>query len=96
MSEKEPEIMPTPSVDEGQLAAEKQMRDIGAELYLEVRQYSREELDAERKKVLRKIDRVIMPMVRHSETFKSTKSPKDVMVYFSSGSWRTFFGRDRK
>jgi hypothetical protein len=52
-----------PSVDEGQLAAEKQMRDIGAELYLEVQQYSREELDLERKVVLRKIDRVIMPMV---------------------------------
>jgi hypothetical protein len=61
--EKQPEIAPAPSVDEGQLAAEKQMRDIGAELYLEVRQYSREELEAERKIVLRKIDRVIMPMV---------------------------------
>ncbi|KAF2251761.1 allantoin permease [Trematosphaeria pertusa] len=63
MSEKEPEIVPAPSVDEGQLAAEKQMRDIGAELYLEVQQYSREELDAERKIVLRKIDWVIMPMI---------------------------------
>ncbi|KAK7192125.1 MFS general substrate transporter [Paraphaeosphaeria sporulosa] len=52
-----------PSVDEGQLAAEKQMRDIGAELYLEVQQYSREELDSERKVVLRKIDWVIMPMI---------------------------------
>lgn len=52
-----------PSVDEGHMAAEKQMRDIGADLYLEVRQYSREELDAERKIVLRKIDWIIMPMV---------------------------------
>lgn len=65
MEEKHADISPArePSVDEGQLAAEKQMRDIGAELYLEVRQYSREELDAERKIVLRKIDWVIMPMV---------------------------------
>jgi hypothetical protein len=65
MSEKKTEISPVrePSVDEGQMAAEKQMRDIGAELYLEVRQYSREDLDAERKIVLRKIDWVIMPMV---------------------------------
>jgi hypothetical protein len=53
-----------PSIDEGQVALEKQMRDIGADLYLEVQQYSREELDAERKTVLRKIDWVIMPMVR--------------------------------
>lgn len=64
--EKDPEIAPTPSVDEGQLAMEKQMRDIGAELYLEVRQYSRDELDAERKVVLRKIDWVIMPMVSYT------------------------------
>lgn len=65
MSEKKDRITPvdTASVDEGQVAAEKQMRDIGADLYLEVRQYSREELDAERKIVLRKIDWVIMPMV---------------------------------
>lgn len=63
MSEKENGIAPAPSVDEGQLAAEKQMRDIGADLYLEVRQYTRAELDAERKIVLRKIDWVIMPMV---------------------------------
>jgi hypothetical protein len=60
------EPAPSPSIDEGQLAAEKQMRDIGADLYLEVRQYSREELDAERKTVLKKIDWVIMPMVLHS------------------------------
>jgi hypothetical protein len=51
-------------MDEGQVSAEKQMRDIGADLYLEVQQYSREELEAERKIVLRKIDWVIMPMVR--------------------------------
>jgi hypothetical protein len=65
MSEKKDTISPvdTASVDEGQMAVEKQMRDIGADLYLEVRQYSREELDAERKIVLRKIDWVIMPMV---------------------------------
>ncbi|RYG63043.1 hypothetical protein EON64_16725 [archaeon] len=65
MSEKQSEISPVrdPSVDEGHIAAEKQMRDIGADLYLEVQQYSREELEAERKVVLRKIDWVIMPMV---------------------------------
>ena len=65
MLEKQTDISPArdPSIDEGQLAAEKQMRDIGADLYLEVRQYSREELDSERKIVLRKIDWVIMPMV---------------------------------
>jgi len=68
MGEKE-EISPAreASIDEGQLAAEKQMRDIGADLYLEVQQYSREELEAERKVVLRKIDWVIMPMVRSLE-----------------------------
>lgn len=73
MGEKEVEIEPagSPSIDDGQSAAEKQMRDIGADLYLEVRQYSREELDAERKTVLRKIDWVIMPMVRifHSTSY---------------------------
>ncbi|KAF2134682.1 allantoin permease [Dothidotthia symphoricarpi CBS 119687] len=65
MSEKKNDISPVaePSVHEGQMAAEKQMRDIGADLYLEVQQYSREELDAERKIVLRKIDWVIMPIV---------------------------------
>ncbi|KAF2030864.1 allantoin permease [Setomelanomma holmii] len=65
MAEKEHETSPVreSSVDDGQIAAEKQMRDIGADLYLEVRQYSREELDAERKVVLRKIDWVIMPMI---------------------------------
>lgn len=57
-------VATAPSIDEGQIAAEKQMRDIGADLYLEVRQYTREELDEERKVVLRKIDWVIMPMVR--------------------------------
>jgi hypothetical protein len=61
MAEKHPDISPVrdPSIDEGHLAVEKQMRDIGADLYLEVQQYSREE----RKVVLRKIDWVIMPMV---------------------------------
>ncbi|KAF2019797.1 allantoin permease [Aaosphaeria arxii CBS 175.79] len=65
MGEKEEVIAPAPSmdIDEGQIAAEKQMRDIGADLYLEVQQYSREELDAERKIVLRKLDWVIMPMI---------------------------------
>ncbi|CAN9443887.1 unnamed protein product [Alternaria alternata] len=65
MGEKEHDISPAreASIDEGQLAAEKQMRDIGADLYLEVQQYSREELEAERKIVLRKIDWVIMPMI---------------------------------
>ncbi|KAF2803334.1 allantoin permease [Mytilinidion resinicola] len=52
-----------PSILEGQTATEKQMRDIGADLYLEVQQYSREELEAERKVVLRKIDWVIMPII---------------------------------
>lgn len=42
---------------------EKQMRDIGADLYFEIQQYSQEELDAERKTVLKKIDWVIMPIV---------------------------------
>lgn len=78
MSEKEPEIVPAPSVDEGQLAAEKQMRDIGAELYLEVQQYSREELDAERKIVLRKIDWVIMPMVSHYDNAARLSCPAAV------------------
>ncbi|KAF1848617.1 allantoin permease [Cucurbitaria berberidis CBS 394.84] len=65
MAEKQKDIssLREPSIDEGQLAAEKEMRDIGADLYHEVRQYSREELDAERKVVLRKIDWVIMPMI---------------------------------
>lgn len=78
MGEKEQDISPArePSIDEGQVAAEKQMRDIGADLYLEVQQYSREELEAERKVVLRKIDWVIMPMVRpsifQSITYRST------------------------
>ncbi|KAF2823129.1 allantoin permease [Ophiobolus disseminans] len=65
MSEKHHDISPArdPSIEEGHMAAEKQMKDIGADLYLEVRQYSREELDAERKVVLRKIDWVIMPMI---------------------------------
>jgi hypothetical protein len=71
MSEKHDAISPArdPSVEEGQIAAEKQMRDIGADLYLEVRQYSREELESERAIVLRKIDWVIMPMVKHSSWF---------------------------
>jgi hypothetical protein len=68
MTEKRPDISPVrnPSINEGHLAVEKQMRDIGADLYLEVQQYSREELEAERIIVLRKIDWVIMPMVRTS------------------------------
>lgn len=56
-------VAPAPSVDEGLIAAQKQIQDIGAELYLEIQQYSRESLEAERKVVLRKIDWVIMPMV---------------------------------
>jgi hypothetical protein len=39
------------------------MKDVGADLYLEVQQYSVEELESERKTVLRKIDWVIMPLV---------------------------------
>ena len=62
MSEKHADISPTRD-PEVSMAAEKQMRDIGADLYLEVRQYSREDLESERKVVLRKIDWVIMPMV---------------------------------
>lgn len=45
-------------------AEEKQMRDIGAELYLEVQQFSREELEAERDLVRKKLDWVILPVVR--------------------------------
>lgn len=63
--EKKQDISPAreESIDEGRIAAERQMRDIGADLYLEVQQYSREELEAERKVVLKKIDWIIMPMV---------------------------------
>ena len=72
-TEKKQEIAPAreESTDEERSAAEKQMRDLGAELYLEVQQYSREELEAERKVVLRKIDWIIMPMVSllHSFSF---------------------------
>jgi hypothetical protein len=77
MSEKKDGISPiaSPSIDEGQMAIEKQMRDIGADLYLEVRQYSREELDAERKIVLRKIDWVIMPMVTLVRNLPSYNNP---------------------
>lgn len=39
------------------------LRDVGADLYLEIQDYTGEELEAERKIVLRKIDRVIMPLV---------------------------------
>jgi hypothetical protein len=79
MSEKQDAISSSPardpSVEEGHVAAEKQMRDIGADLYLEVRQYSREELESERAIVLRKIDWVIMPMVRiNSRSVDSTHS----------------------
>ncbi|KAF2139049.1 uncharacterized protein K452DRAFT_320678 [Aplosporella prunicola CBS 121167] len=68
MMEKEGELpVATQSLDvaEGFLQDDTAARphDIGAELYLEVQQYSREELDAERKKVLGKIDRVILPMI---------------------------------
>jgi hypothetical protein len=68
MAEKKPDVSPVrdPSIEEAQMEAEKQMRDIGAELYLEVRQYSREELETERKVVLRKVDWVIMPMVSNN------------------------------
>lgn len=52
---------------------EKQMRDIGADLYFEIQQYSQEELDAERKTVLKKIDWVIMPIVCPMRLF-STRS----------------------
>ncbi|SMQ49275.1 unnamed protein product [Zymoseptoria tritici ST99CH_3D1] len=39
------------------------LRDVGADLYLEIQDYTGEELEAERKIVLRKIDRVIMPLI---------------------------------
>ncbi|KAK8185214.1 allantoin permease [Phyllosticta capitalensis] len=42
---------------------EQKLRDIAGELYLEVQQYPREELEAEGKKVLRKIDKVILPVI---------------------------------
>ena len=66
-------VATAPSIDEGNMAAEKQMRDIGADLYLEVQQYSREELEAERKVVLRKIDWVIMPMVGRRQPLLTTR-----------------------
>jgi hypothetical protein len=61
-----------PSIDEGHT---KKIRDIGADLYLEVQQYTREELDAERKIVLRKIDWVIMPMVFHASPSLLIQTP---------------------
>lgn len=62
----DPVSAPDSDVAEGSLeaaVADQHMQDIGAELYLEVQQYSKEELEAERKKVLKKIDRVILPIV---------------------------------
>ncbi|KAJ9645776.1 hypothetical protein H2201_003642 [Coniosporium apollinis] len=44
-------------------AVEKQMRDIGADLYLEVQQYSAAELSSERAVVKRKLDLIIMPII---------------------------------
>ncbi|EMC93750.1 hypothetical protein BAUCODRAFT_567318 [Baudoinia panamericana UAMH 10762] len=38
------------------------LRDVAADLYLETRQYSRQELEAERAVVRKKLDRIIMPM----------------------------------
>jgi hypothetical protein len=69
MTEKNDDVSPIApsSIDEGQVAVEKQMRDIGADLYLEVQQHTREELEAERKVVLRKLDMVLMPVVGFSE-----------------------------
>lgn len=49
---------------------EQKLRDIAGELYLEVQQYPREELEAEGKKVLRKIDKVILPVVRQEGTWE--------------------------
>lgn len=68
IEKKTPDHVSTPESDvaEGTLEAavtSKHIQDIGAELYQEVQQYSKEELEAERKKVLRKIDRVILPIV---------------------------------
>lgn len=65
----DPVSAPESDIAEGSLEAAvagQQMQDIGAELYLEVQQYSKEELEAERKKVLKKIDRVILPIVSSS------------------------------
>jgi hypothetical protein len=62
--EKDADVARVPSAKEGQLALKEEMRDVGADLWQEVQQYSREELDAENKLVLKKIDLVIMPMVR--------------------------------
>ncbi|KAK5109880.1 hypothetical protein LTR62_006487 [Meristemomyces frigidus] len=39
------------------------LRDVAADLYLEINQYSPEELAAERKIVRRKLDRIIMPII---------------------------------
>ncbi|EKG15082.1 Major facilitator superfamily [Macrophomina phaseolina MS6] len=68
IEKKTPDHVSTPESDvaEGTLEAavtSKHIQDIGAELYQEVQQYSKEELEAERKKVLRKIDRVILPII---------------------------------
>jgi len=57
-----------PSIVQGSLhhvpsATEKQIRDIGAELYQEIDQYDPAELEAERAIVRRKLDWVIMPIV---------------------------------
>jgi hypothetical protein len=71
---------PTPSINEGQMEAEKQMRDIGADLYLEVQQYSREELEAESKAVLRKIDWVIMPLVRTRHACQVSKQQQQLLT----------------
>ncbi|OJD31382.1 mfs allantoate transporter [Diplodia corticola] len=63
----DPVSVPESDVAEGSLEAvvvdQRMQEDIGAQLYLEVQQYSKEELEAERKKVLRKIDRVILPII---------------------------------
>ncbi|KAL0258206.1 hypothetical protein SLS55_007379 [Diplodia seriata] len=62
-----PVSVPESDVAEGSLEAavvdQRMQDDIGAQLYLEVQQYSKEELEAERKKVLRKIDKVILPII---------------------------------
>lgn len=78
----DPVSVPESDVAEGSLEAavfdQRMQEDIGAQLYLEVQQYSKEELEAERKKVLRKIDRVILPIV-------SSQFPHNFLI---ANGWR--------
>ncbi len=60
-----PVTAPENAVEGIQVIEKAHVHDIGASLYLEVQQYSPEELEIESKKVLRLLDWYIMPMVRN-------------------------------